>query len=216
MAAPELPVLALDDAAAWAAWLAEHHATSPGVWLRLPKKTPAFTYALALDAALCWGWIDSQKRALDDAAFLQRFTRRNAKSPWSKINCAKIEVLVAAGKMQPPGLREVARAKEDGRWERAYHGAKTIEVPPDFVAALAADPAAEAFFAALDGANRYAILYRISSVKKPETRAANIAKFVALCARGERIHPVAAPRVGQLESTGASRSTRKPGPSSSA
>lgn len=213
MAAPELPVLALDDAAAWAAWLAEHHATSPGVWLRLPKKTPAFTYALALDAALCWGWIDSQKRALDDAAFLQRFTRRNPKGPWSKINCAKIEVLVAAGKMQPPGLREVARAKEDGRWERAYHGAKTIEVPPDFVAALAVDPAAEAFFAALDSANRYAILYRISSVKKPETRAANIAKFVALCARGERIHPVAAP---QLASTGASRSTRKPGPSSSA
>ena len=181
-------ILAVATVEEWRAWLAAHHATSPGVLLRIPKRG-AFTYAEALEVALAWGWIDSQKKALDAAAWLQRFTPRTAKSPWSKINRAKAEALLAAGKLEAPGVAEVERAKRDGRWERAYEGARTATVPDDLAAALAGNARARTFFEALDAANRYAILYRVQTAKKAETRAERIAKFVAMCARGETIHP---------------------------
>lgn len=184
------PVLAFTHAADWHAWLASHHDESQAVLLRIAKTgTKSLSYAQALDVALAWGWIDSQKRALDDSAWLQRFSPRSAKSPWSKINCQKAETLIAAGTMQPPGLAEVERAKRDGRWERAYDGARAANVPPDLAAALARNARARAFFEKLDGANRYAILYRVQTAKKPETRAERITRFVAMCACGETIHP---------------------------
>jgi uncharacterized protein YdeI (YjbR/CyaY-like superfamily) len=190
------PVLDLGRAREWAKWLAAHHASSTGVLLRIAKRRPgaagaaqALTYSEALDVALAWGWIDSQKRALDANAWLQRFTPRTAKSPWSKINCAKAQALIAAGKMQPSGLAEVERAQRDGRWERAYDGARTSNVPADLAAALARNARARVFFEALDGANRYAILYRVQTAKKPQTRADRITRFVAMCARHETIHP---------------------------
>jgi uncharacterized protein YdeI (YjbR/CyaY-like superfamily) len=183
------PVLALASAAAWRAWLKANHASSKGVLLRIVKgKAAGVSYAEALDAALAWGWIDSRKQALDATAWLQRFTPRTGKSPWSKINRTKAEALTAAKEMHAPGLAEVERAKSDGRWERAYDGARTSQVPADLEAALAGNKKARAFFDKLDGANRYAILWRVQTAKKAETRAARIERFVAMCARGERIH----------------------------
>lgn len=189
MAREEDPMLALSSASEWWAWLAEHHARSRGVMLRIPRGKVGISYAEALDAALAWGWIDSQKRALDAQAWLQRFTPRTAKSPWSKINCQKAEALIAAGTMHPPGLAEVERARADGRWERAYDSARTATVPDDLAAALGKNKRAKAFFEKLDSANRFAILYRVQTAKKPETRADRITRLVAMCARGERIHP---------------------------
>jgi uncharacterized protein YdeI (YjbR/CyaY-like superfamily) len=185
------PILAFARARDWHAWLASHHGRSQGVLLRIAKKgvRRSITYPQALDVALAWGWIDSQKRALDADAWLQRFTPRKAKSPWSKINRAKAEALIAAGTMEPPGLAEVERAKRDGRWKGAYDGARTSSVPRDLAFALSRTARARAFFETLDGANRYAILYRVQTAKKPETRAERIARFVAMCARHETIHP---------------------------
>lgn len=192
------PILALPSAAAWHAWLAAHHAKARGVLLRLAKGVRgAMTYAEALDAALAWGWIDSQKRSLDARAWLQRFTPRTTKSPWSKINRTKAEALIDAGKMEAAGLLEVERARRDGRWERAYDGARTSGVPADLAAALDGARGARAFFDALDSANRYAILYRVQTAKKPETRAERIARFVAMCARHETIHPPRRTRKGK-------------------
>jgi uncharacterized protein YdeI (YjbR/CyaY-like superfamily) len=186
-------ILDVASVSAWRAWLAAHHDKSPGVFLRIAKKGAgsrgAITYAQALDAALGWGWIDSQKRALDAGAWLQRFTPRRATSPWSKINCARAEALISAGEMEAAGLAEVERARRDGRWQQAYAGAREAEVSADLAAALARNSRARAFFEALDGANRYAILYRVQAAKKPETRADRIARFVAMCARGETLHP---------------------------
>jgi uncharacterized protein YdeI (YjbR/CyaY-like superfamily) len=147
------------------------------------------TYVTALEAALAWGWIDGQKRALDAGAWLQRFTPRAPRSGWSKINRAKAEALIAAGRMAAPGLAEVERARRDGRWDRAYDGARTAAVPPDLARALACDAKARAFFETLDGANRYAILYRVQTAKRPETRARRIKTFVEMCARQEKLHP---------------------------
>jgi uncharacterized protein YdeI (YjbR/CyaY-like superfamily) len=185
------PILAFARAADWHAWLVSYHTASSGVLLRIAKKSApkAITYAEALEVALAWGWIDSQKRALDASAWLQRFTPRTAKSPWSKINCAKAQALMAAGKMQPSGLAEVERAQRDGRWERAYDGARTSNVPADLAAALVRNTRARVFFETLDGPNRYAILYRVQTAKKPQTRAERITRFVAMCARHETIHP---------------------------
>jgi len=191
-AAKDLPVLSFATPNAWSKWLAAHHASAPGVWLKIAKakaSSASINYAQALEVALAWGWIDGQKGKLDDAWWLQRFTRRKAKSPWSKINRAKAEALVAAGTMQPPGLAEVERAKSDGRWERAYDGARSSSVPADLAAALARNPRALAFFEALDSANRYAILYRVQAAQKPQTRAERITRFVAMCAGHETIHP---------------------------
>jgi uncharacterized protein YdeI (YjbR/CyaY-like superfamily) len=184
------PTLTFSDVAEWEAWLAKHHARSGAVLLRIPKrKGSALTYSRALDAALAWGWIDSQKRALDASAWLQRFSRRTAKSPWSKVNRERAEALIASGAIEQPGLDEVERARADGRWERAYEGSRTAEVPADLASALARKPRARAFFDALDRANRYAILYRLQSAKKPETRTRRIEQFVALCAAGKTLHP---------------------------
>ena len=185
------PVLAFERTAEWHAWLADHHADSRGVLLRIPKKAQgaAFSYAEALDAALAWGWIDSHKRAHDAQSWLQRFSPRTRTSPWSKINRAKAEALIAAGKMQRAGMLEVERAKHDGRWERAYDGARTASVPDDLSAALSRNARARAFFESLDATNRYAILYRIQAAKKPETRAERIKRFVSMCARKETLHP---------------------------
>lgn len=201
----EEPILAFALAREWNAWLTKHHATAAGVLLRIAKKgaTPSITYEEAIELALAWGWIDSQRRGLDDTAYLQRFSSRNAQSPWSKINCGKAEALIAAGTMKAPGLAEVERAKADGRWERAYDGARTITVPEDLKAALAKNAAAKRFFEALDGANRYAILWRLQTAKKAETRAARLALFVDMCARGATIHVVGANKVGAKKKTSA-------------
>jgi uncharacterized protein YdeI (YjbR/CyaY-like superfamily) len=184
-------ILAPPSAEKWNAWLRSNHARSAGIFLQIPKKNgrSRLTYATALDIALAWGWIDSQKRTLDDTAWLQRFTRRAPRSPWSKINRTKAEALIASGRMEPPGLAEVDRAKQDGRWERAYDGAKTSSVPSDLVEALAKNARARAFFENLDAANRFAILYRVTTAKLPETRAKRIATFVAMCAAHRTLHP---------------------------
>ena len=185
-------MLSFATARAWSEWLATHHASSRGLWLKIAKKgsgSASVTYAEALDAALAWGWIDGQKGTFNDVWWLQRFTPRTAKSPWSKINRTKAERLIAAGTMEAPGLADVESAKRDGRWERAYDGARSSIVPADLSAAFARNDRARAFFETLDGTNRYAILYRVQTAKKPETRAERIARFVALCARHETIHP---------------------------
>ena len=190
--AKDLPVLSFATASVWSEWLATHHASSRGLWLRIAKKesgSASVTYSEALDGALAWGWIDGQKGTFNDVWWLQRFTPRRAKSAWSKINRAKVETLIAAGTMAAPGLAEVERAKRDGRWDRAYDGARSSSVPADVVAAFARNARARAFFETLDAANRYAILYRVQTAKKSETRAERITRFVALCARHETIHP---------------------------
>jgi uncharacterized protein YdeI (YjbR/CyaY-like superfamily) len=186
-----LPVLAFASRAKWRAWLAKHHATSPGVWLEIAKKGSALdsvSYADAVDVALCYGWIDGQKAAADDACWLQRFTPRKPKSRWSKINREKATALIERGEMKAAGLREVESAKQDGRWEAAYAGPRTMTVPNDLGAALKGNRRARAFFEALDSTNRYAILYRIHDAKKPETRAARIEKYVQMLADHRTLH----------------------------
>lgn len=184
------PVLEFSRASEWHDWLALHHAHSRGVLLRIAKKGAdvSITYAEAVDVALAWGWIDSQKRALDASAWLQRFSPRKPNGPWSKINRTKAEALMAAGLMQPPGLEEVERAKRDGRWARAYDGASSSEVPADLAAAFASNSRARDFFETLDRANRYAILFRVQTARNAETRAKLIAHFVGMCMRHETIH----------------------------
>jgi uncharacterized protein YdeI (YjbR/CyaY-like superfamily) len=195
MAAKTELILRFTLAAEWEAWLAAHHDRSDAVLLRIPKrKRGDLTYPRALDAALSWGWIDSQKRALDASAWLQRFSRRTAKSPWSQINRTRAEALIASGAMRSPGLVEVERARVDGRWERAYEGSRVAEVPADLASALARNPRARTFFDALDRANRYAILWRVQQAKKAETRARRIEEFVALCDAGKTLHPARARR----------------------
>ncbi|HEY6457592.1 MAG TPA: YdeI/OmpD-associated family protein [Steroidobacteraceae bacterium] len=208
--AKNLPVLSFATARAWSEWLVTHHASSRGLWLKIAKKgsgSASVTYAGALEGALAWGWIDGQKGTFNNVWWLQRFTPRTAKSPWSKINRAKAETLIAAGTMEAPGLAEVERAKRDGRWKRAYDGARSSSVPPDLVAAFARNARARDFFETLDGANRYAILYRVQTAKKPETRAERITRFVALCARHETIHPRRQTKSG-ARPRGASRKAR--------
>jgi uncharacterized protein YdeI (YjbR/CyaY-like superfamily) len=192
MPADDLPALAFASRQAWQDWLAGHHQTSPGLWLKIAKKgagTSTISYAEALDAALCFGWIDGQKDKLDDEYWLQRFTPRKRRSKWSKINREKAERLIADGRMQPAGLREVEAARADGRWEAAYERQAAATVPPDLARELDRNPAAREFFATLTGVNRYAILYRIQDAKRPETRARRIAKFVEMLAERKTIYP---------------------------
>jgi uncharacterized protein YdeI (YjbR/CyaY-like superfamily) len=194
---PDREPLSVADAAAWESWLEAHAADSAGVWLAIPKQgsgRSSPSYAEALDAALCFGWIDGQKAPLDDACYLQRFTPRGPRSIWSQRNREHVERLTAAGRMRPAGIAEVERAKADGRWEAAYAGQAAAEVPADLRAALDAVPEAAALFERLDSANRYAILFRIGNVKRPETRARKIAEYVAMLARGETLHPLRAKR----------------------
>lgn len=184
--------LTLATQKAWETWLAKHGGTSTGIWLRLAKKgakQPTLTYAQALESALCYGWIDGQKQAESDEYWLQRFTRRSAKSIWSKINKDKAEALIAAGRMHPPGMQEIEKAKKDGRWDMAYTSASNSTVPDDLQIALDAHPEARAFFATLKSRNRYAILFRLQNAKKPETRARKIEEFIAMLSRGETFHP---------------------------
>jgi uncharacterized protein YdeI (YjbR/CyaY-like superfamily) len=180
------------DARAWASWLAKHHAASTGIWLRLAKKgagTPSVTYAEAVDEALCWGWIDAQKRPLDEHWWLQRFTPRGPRSIWSKINRDKVAALTAAERMKAPGLAAVERAKGNGQWDAAYDSPRTATVPEDLAVALAGNARAAAAFATLNAANRYAILWRVQTAKKAETRDRRIAELVAMLARNETLHP---------------------------
>jgi uncharacterized protein YdeI (YjbR/CyaY-like superfamily) len=189
--AEELPIRLFAGPAELEAWLEENHATSPGLWLKIAKKGApdrSVTYGEALELALCFGWIDSQKRGFDERHFLQRFTPRRPRGRWSKINREKAEALIERAQMRPAGLAEVEAAKADGRWEAAYEGQRTAEVPADLQRQLDANPAAAASFASLDGANRYAIVYRLEEAKRPETRARRLRKFLAMLERGEKIH----------------------------
>ena len=184
--------LAFADARAFQAWLEKNHASSDGIWLKLAKKAtglPSVSYAEAIDVALAWGWIDGQKRARDDRFWLQRFGPRSKRSVWSKINREKALALMAAGTMQPAGLAEDELARSDGRWDAAYDPPSRAAVPDDFAAALAKNARAAKAFAAVDSANRYAMLWRLQTAKKPETRARRLADFVAMLARGETLHP---------------------------
>src|SRR5687768_13288569 len=177
-----LPIKHFRNAAAWEKWLAAHHADK-GAWLKIAKKdagVASVTIAEAIDVALCHGWIDGQRLACDERFFLQRFTPRRPKGLWSKINIGNIERLLAAGRMQPAGLREVEAAKADGRWHAAYDSAKAMQVPEELAAALAKNRKARAFFEKLDRTNRYSFCWRVQTAKKPETRAARIAKFVEM------------------------------------
>jgi uncharacterized protein YdeI (YjbR/CyaY-like superfamily) len=186
------PVLALSSAAAWRAWLSSEADGAPGAWLKIAKAGTAgqtVSYAEALEVALCFGWIDGQKGGLDDEYWLQRFCPRRPGSKWSKINTEKAEALIEAGQMEAAGLREVEQAKADGRWERAYAGQRSATVPEDLRRALDANPEASAFFETISGANRYAVLYRIGAVKRPETRARKIAEYVQMLAEHKTLHP---------------------------
>lgn len=189
--ADELQIRLFADLGELEAWLEQNHDASAGAWLKIAEKgtgNRSVTYAEALELALCFGWIDSQKRGLDEAYFLQRFTPRRPRGRWSKINREKAEALIAAGRMRPAGLAEVEAARADGRWEAAYEGQRTAEVPEDLQRELEASPAAAKFFAGLDSANRYAVIYRLNDAKKPETRERRLRKFIAMLERGEKIH----------------------------
>jgi uncharacterized protein YdeI (YjbR/CyaY-like superfamily) len=191
MPADPLPTVSFESTNAWDAWLTAHHADSPGLWLKIAKKGSAgrsISYSDALDVALCHGWIDGQKGRLDDEYWLQRFTPRKPGSKWSKINTERAAALIASGRMRPAGLHQVERAQADGRWEQAYESQSRVTVPEDLARALAANQRARAFFASLDSTNRYAILYRIGTAKRPETRAKRIDAFVAMLSEHKKIY----------------------------
>jgi uncharacterized protein YdeI (YjbR/CyaY-like superfamily) len=192
MKSVDLPVVPFENQKKWADWLAKQHDKSTGVWLKLAKKDsgiPSITYEQALDVALCYGWIDGQKKGFDDQYWLQKFTPRGSRSIWSKINTEKAERLIASGEMKTAGLKAIELAKQDGRWEVAYASQKNISVPQDFQAALDKSKKAKAFFATLKSAERYSFLFRIHHAKKPETRAKRIQQFVKMLERNEKIHP---------------------------
>lgn len=180
------------EQAAWSAWLEKNHRGSAGIWLRLAKRKAGLksvTYAEALEAAICYGWIDGHKRPESEQAWLQKFCPRSAKSIWSKINRDKALALIKSGRMTPAGHQAIKQAKGNGRWESAYDSPSGATVPHDLQAAFKASPKAKKFFETLNRANRYAILFRIQTGKKPETRARNIQKFIGMLERGEKIHP---------------------------
>ena len=182
----DLPILSLVSPLAWEDWLDEHHRTSSGVWLKIPKKrsgVPGPTYAEALEIAICFGWIDGQKRPFDESFWLQRFTPRGARSKWSQVNRQKATDLIAAGRMREAGHAQLQTAKADGRWDAAYEPQSRATVPDDLKLALDANPAAREFFATLTGVRRYAFLYRLQNVKTPAARARRIAAYVELLGR---------------------------------
>jgi len=187
----DLPIRLFKNQDAWEKWLASNHAKSPGIWMRIAKKAsgiPSTNYQEALDVALCYGWIDGQKLPYDDTSWLQRFTRRGPKSLWSKINTGKAETLIKSGRMRPPGLEAIESAKATGRWESAYQPWSNPDVPPELQAGLDKSPKAKAFFETLRGANRYALIFRVQTAKKPETRAKRVADFIASLERNETIY----------------------------
>lgn len=184
----ELPTLPFETKKKWADWLARQYDRSAGVWVKLAKKgtgIPSVTYEEALDVALCYGWIDGQKGSFDDTYWLQKFTPRGAKSIWSKINTEKAERLIASEEMKPSGLKAVEAAKQDGRWDAAYHSQKNISMPEDFQSALSKNRKARAFFESLTSAKRYSFLFRIVTAKKAETRERRIRQFVEMLEKGE-------------------------------
>ena len=191
--AADPPQLIVRDAAAWRTWLAENVDEQAGVWLVLAKKgttdPTSLSYAAALEEALCHGWIDGQARRRDEGTYVQRFTPRRRRSMWSQRNVGIVERLTAEGRMHPQGLSEVARAKADGRWEVAYAGPATAEIPADLTEALAARPEAQAMFENLTSQNRFAMLHRLGAAKRPETRARRIEQYVDMLARGETFYP---------------------------
>jgi len=187
-----LPIMPFETQQDWEAWLEEHYADTKGIWLKIAKKeasSPSVSYAEALEGALCFGWIDGQKASFDDRYWLQKFTPRTAKSIWSKVNCEKATALIAKGRMQLAGLQQVELAKSDGRWERAYESQSKITIPPDLQSELDKNQKAKDFFNTLDSSNRYAILFRIHTAKKAETRSARIQKFVEMLSQHQKLHP---------------------------
>ncbi|AUZ86550.1 YdeI/OmpD-associated family protein [Arthrobacter sp. MDT1-48-3] len=195
----ELPELLLPDALAWRGWLEANHESSPGVWLIEHKKggdTTLLTYAQALDEALCYGWIDGQARSRDGGSYFQRFTPRGPRSIWSVRNRTYVDRLRAEGRMCAAGERAVAAAQADGRWERAYAGPATAEVPPELMAAIEADDAALATFRTLSSQNRYALIFRLTQLRTDAAKERNIAKFVAMLSRGETFYPQGRKQVG--------------------
>jgi uncharacterized protein YdeI (YjbR/CyaY-like superfamily) len=185
----DLPVISFASAEEWRSWIESHQADQSGLWIKIARKgtgVPSVTHDEALDVALCFGWIDAQRKGLDDQYFLQRFCPRRPTSKWSKRNRDKVERLIASGQMTPAGLGEVERAKADGRWDAAYDGPANMKVPDDLAEELAKNEKAKAFFDALNSSNRYSILYRIHDAKRPETRTRRIEKFVGMLERGEK------------------------------
>jgi uncharacterized protein YdeI (YjbR/CyaY-like superfamily) len=188
----ELPVILFEKKNDWADWLDKQHAESAGVWLRIAKKDSGIqsvSYDEALEVALCYGWIDGQKQSYDETSWLQKFTRRGEKSTWSKINRGKVQALIDSGHMKPAGLTAIEKAKKDGRWDSAYDSPGNAAVPDDFQAALDNNPEAKDFFEKLNRANRYAILFRIQTAKKVETRTRRIEEFIRMLERHEKLHP---------------------------
>lgn len=189
MRAADKPVLSFAEVVEFRVWLSENHAGHGGLWLRYFKKAsgqPTILHAEAVDEALCWGWIDGQARPHDEVSWLVKFTPRGPRSTWSQVNVARVERLMAEGRLQPAGLVEAAKA--DGRWQQAYASSSTFEMPEDFLAALAKRPKARAFFESLNKANRYAIYHRLHTAKRPETRAKRLQDFLAMLQRGEKLH----------------------------
>jgi uncharacterized protein YdeI (YjbR/CyaY-like superfamily) len=192
MAFADAPTIAFESKAAFRAWIDANQGDADGLWLKLAKKDsgiPSLTYAEALDVALCFGWIDGQKRPFDETYWLQRFTPRRARSKWSKINIGKVEALIASEEMTPAGIAEVDRAKADGRWEAAYESQSNATFPADFLEALHANPKAAATFETITRSSKYAIIYRLGDAKRPETRQRRLEQFIAQLAAGEQPHP---------------------------
>ena len=187
-----LSIMSFETQQDWERWLTEHHTDTVGIWLKIAKKEtgiPSVNYSEALDSALCYGWIDGQKASFDDQYWLQKFTPRRPKSIWSKVNCDKATALIAEGRMQPEGIRQVELAKADGRWESAYESQSKITIPDDFQSELDKNQKAKDFFSTLNSINRYAILFRIHSAKRPATRSARINKFIEMLSNNQKIYP---------------------------
>lgn len=191
-ASRELPVILFENQDEWATWLAENHKDEPGIWLRLAKKASGISsvsYEQAVESALCYGWIDGQKKTYDNDTWIQKFTPRGPRSIWSKINRDKVAALIQNGRMQPAGMAAIERAKKNGQWDAAYDSARNMTVPDDFQDALDKNKRAGEFFAGLNATNRYAILFRIQTAKKAETRARRIEQFIAMLERNEKLYP---------------------------
>ena len=188
----ELQICLFACQGAWEQWLDTHHEQSKGIWVKVARRDSPITtvsYSEALDVALCYGWIDGQKKPYDQDMWLQKFTPRRSASVWSKVNIDKVTQLIASGKMKPSGMKEVDAAKEDGRWDAAYESQRNFTVPDDFQQELEKNPQARAFFETLNRHNRYAMCYRIQTAKKPETRKSRIDKFVEMLTNNQKLHP---------------------------
>jgi uncharacterized protein YdeI (YjbR/CyaY-like superfamily) len=187
----EPATLAFENARAFGHWLKRNYAKAPGLWVKIAKAASgitSITYPEAVEEALCWGWIDGPMHRVDDRWYVQKFTPRTKRSLWSKLNRARVQSLIETGRMQSPGLAEIERAKQDGRWDRAYDSPKTAGVPADLAAALQKSKRAARFFQTLDAQNRYAILHRVQTAPKPDTRARRIAELVKMLQEGKKIH----------------------------